>query len=141
MNPWKGFGQQGLGSNENDDRFGQALAAGDFDGDGNDDLAVGAPGEKPGSEPKSGWVFVFRGTAAGMNPWKGFGQQGLGSNENDDRFGQALAAGDFDGDGREDLAVGAPGEKPGSEPKSGYVFSYKGSPSSMTAWLGLEQEQ
>ena len=28
----------------------------------------------------------------------------------DDRFGKSVAAGDFDGDGAEDLAVGAPDE-------------------------------
>jgi hypothetical protein len=35
----------GAGNGEHLDQFGAALAAGDFDGDAIDDLAIGAPGE------------------------------------------------------------------------------------------------
>lgn len=138
--PWQGFGQSGLGSNEQEDLFGASLAAGDFDGDGRQDLAVGAPGESPSSEPKSGWVFVFRGTAEGVSPWQGIGQAGLGNNESEDRFGAALAASDFDNDGKDDLAVGAPGEAPGSSPKSGWMFVFRGNTTEMTPWQGFGQE-
>ncbi len=138
--PSLAFGQDGLGANEAGDRFGHALAAGDFDGDGKDDLAVGAPGEAPGSKPKSGWVFTYRGTLRGLEPWKAFGQGGLGSDELDDRFGWALAAGDLDGDGKDDLAVGAPGEAPASKPKSGWVFVYRGTSNGLTSWKAFGQE-
>jgi len=128
-----------LGMNEADDRFGSVVASGDFDGDGLADLAVGAPGESPGNDPKSGWVFLYRGTEYGLAPWGGFGQAGFGSNEADDRFGSALAVGDFNGDGRDDLAVGAPGEAPGSDPKSGWVFVFRGSASGMNPWKAFGQ--
>lgn len=93
---------------------GKALAAGDFNGDGVDDLAVGAPSANSG-----GKVFVLRGqsytvggglTAAGLQELKQ-SQNGLpGSDEDNDEFGAALAAGDFNDDGKADLAIGSPGE-------------------------------
>jgi hypothetical protein len=124
--PERFLDQAGLGVNELDDRFGAALCVGDFDGDGRDDLAVGAPGEAPGSDPSSGVVYVFRGTARGLAPDRTLDQDGLGANEADDGFGSALASGDFNRDGRDDLAVGAPGEAPGPDPKSGGVFVFRG---------------
>ena len=96
------------------DRFGRALAAGDFNGDGVTELAVGAPG--PGSTYLGGSVQTL---AFNANGTVGLGSQlpisqntdGVpGDDEENDDFGTALAAGDVDGDGRDDLAVGAPGE-------------------------------
>jgi len=136
-----------LGYDETDDRFSKAMATGDFNGDGITDLAVGAPGESPGSFPKSGAVFIYIGTeAGGLRPWHSILQsnptpQGyaLGLNEEGDEFGYALASGDFDLDGFDDLAVGAPGESPGSGPKSGAVFLYKGGEDKLRAWKGINQ--
>jgi hypothetical protein len=139
--PWTSFGQAGLGNNEQGDRFGWALATGNFDGDAYDDLAVGAPGESPGADPKSGFVNIFRGSASGLKPWAGLGQTGLDTNESDDQFGLALSSGDFDGDGDDDLAVGAPGEALGAEPKSGAVFLFKGAPGGLAAWIRFAQER
>lgn len=45
-----------------------------------------------------------------------------GENENDDQYGAALVLGDFDADGAADLVIGAPGESPGNDPKSGACF-------------------
>lgn len=107
------------GDAEPNDRFGMALAAGDFDDDGRADLAVGAPGEAFGTAFQAGWVTVLYGAAEGLNRGRASralaqGENNLGSvAEDDDRFGAALAAGDFDGSGRDDLAVGAPGENRG----------------------------
>lgn len=84
---------------EDGDRFGAALAAADFDGDGFDDLAVGVPGEDDGS----GAVDVYFGTRYGLIPILRLrGAPGSG-------FGSALAAADFDRDGLADLAIGGPG--------------------------------
>ena len=138
---WKGFDQRGFrASNEKDDRFGFSLAAGDFNGDKIDDLAVGTPGESPGSDPKSGNIFIFKGSSTGLRAWKGFDQRSFGAkNEKDDRFGFSLASGDFDGDNKDDLAVGTPGESPDTDPKSGNIFVFKGSSTGLKAWKGFDQ--
>jgi hypothetical protein len=95
------------------DRFGAALAAGDFDGDLFDDLAIGVPGE----DDAQGRIQVVFGGPSGLTPagnlfWSETTVGGI--SEQFDNFGEALAAGDFDGDGRDDLAIGVPGESLGS---------------------------
>ncbi len=111
------------------EEFGAALAAGDVDGDGYSDLAVGSPGES--HEPTrdkhdAGAVHLIRGsagglTAAGNQFWHQDSPGVLDQPESDlssdfdiccgDRFGSALAIGDFNDDGRGDLAIGVPREK------------------------------
>ncbi|TAH36305.1 MAG: hypothetical protein EYC70_10885 [Planctomycetota bacterium] len=92
-----------------DDRFGHALAAGDFNGDGYADLAIGVPGQDYYfSIPAVGAVHVLFGSAAGLSSAGAlFFFEGGTINLGDllDQFGFALTAGDFNGDGRDDLAV------------------------------------
>jgi disulfide bond formation protein DsbB len=100
------------GGAEPGDEFGAALAAGDFNGDTRADLAIGAPGENN----FAGVIHVLYGaatvglTAAGSQLWSQDSPGIAGGAEPGDEFGAALAAGDFNGDTRGDLAVGAPGE-------------------------------
>ncbi|HEX6569407.1 MAG TPA: FG-GAP repeat protein, partial [Acidimicrobiales bacterium] len=53
------------GSAEDADQFGSALAAGDVDGDGSADLAVGAPFEAVGAVDAAGAVNVLPGSTPG----------------------------------------------------------------------------
>ncbi|MEU3530418.1 VCBS repeat-containing protein [Streptomyces murinus] len=93
------------GGAEAGDEFGGDLAYADFNGDGYDDLAVGTPDEKVDSDTDGGAVAILWGSKSGLT--------GKGVNVADpapashDYWGETLAAGDFDGDGKADLAVGS----------------------------------
>lgn len=120
------------GSAEKDDHFGYSLAAGDFNGDGYDDIAVGAPNEDL-SEWDTGYVNVLYGTSSGIDDAndESFSQDSdyvANEAEKDDRFGWAVAAGDFNGDGYVDLAVGAPKEdlNRGGNNNDGQVHTFRG---------------
>ena len=104
------------GGNEEYDRFGYALAVGNFNGDDYSDLAIGIPDESVGTLVSAGRVVVIYGSADGLDSENNFD-----FNQNTpmieevaeayDMFGYALTAGDFDGNGCDDLAVGVPGEE------------------------------
>lgn len=106
--------------------FGAALACGDFNGDKIGDLAVGAPGTSVG-----GSVWFYWGKAAfGLtaSSYREFHQgSALLPGSSDGAFGHALAAGDFNRDGIDDLAVGDPAEpKPGTRNDFGTVLVIPG---------------
>ena len=126
-----------LGDPLNDDNFGWALTAGDFNGDGFSDLAIGVPHDNESGVVGSGAVNVIYGSAAGLaTPNNQIWHQNLldGSiAELNDSFGSALAAGDFNGDGYADLAVGVPLEDIGGVVDAGAVHVIFGSATGLTA--------
>ncbi|MFI6804265.1 VCBS repeat-containing protein [Streptomyces luteogriseus] len=92
------------GTAETGDVFGADSAYADFNGDGYDDLAVSSPMEDVGSDKDGGAVAVLWGSAQGITG-KGVSIADAAPTKHD-RWGRNLAAGDFDGDGKADLAVG-----------------------------------
>jgi hypothetical protein len=109
----------------------------DFDGDGISDLAVGVPFESVGSKDSVGAVQVLNGTPNGLRSERSrlFSQDSVGIAdvaEQGDSFGFSLAPADFDGDGYDDLAVGAPAEDLGSNLDAGVVHVLYGGPNGLT---------
>lgn len=139
-------GVNGLtGVPEAGEQIGFALAAGDFDGDEIDDLAVGIPGASCAGFPNSGSVMVLRGRddldgldAAGVSYWSQAQPGVAGGCETNDRFGSALVAGQFDPTPigeitTADLAIGVPGEAVSGVNLAGAVAVLYGSPDGITA--------
>lgn len=121
------------GAAESADEFGSALASGDFDGDGFDDLAVGALSEDIDGVFNAGSVTILFGSGAGVllnaSSSVTYDQSefpGLAM-EPGDEFGGALASGDFNRDGFADLLVGDQGEDVGSTLNAGMVLYVPGS--------------
>lgn len=127
-----------------DSAFGEALAAGDFNCDGTDDLAIGAP-----LSGRGGAVSIAFGSLS--DPFhlpvaptqllvQGFGLGG--ADESGDQAGSALAAGDFNGDGCDDLATGIPGEDVDGVANAGSISINTGSRSGLSSgWVALRLEQ
>lgn len=119
------------------DYLGWATVAGDFDGDGLDDIASSAVL----SESWRGKVMMWKGSYGladggwaaidpGIVPWRVLR---AGDPEDADLFGMSLVAADFDDDGFDDLAIGATGVN-----GHGEVHLYRGSRAGLVADVVLD---
>jgi len=114
--------------------------AGDVDGDGHGDLAIGATGYDDGHTDEGG-AFVYHGSPGGLaasSTWSTTGKQAgvlLGWS--------VSTAGDVNGDGYSDVIVGAPRYDHG-QAEEGVVFFYAGGPdgpATSPAWMGESDQE
>ncbi len=111
-----------FGLDEADARFGHAVVVGDFNSDDHDDLVIGTP-VLDFSGTDAGGLWIWDGSPSGMrgSP-RIFGPTVAAG----DRLGAALAEGDFNGDGIDDLAAGAPGTRVDGRVAAGRVYVIPG---------------
>jgi hypothetical protein len=119
-----------------DDNLGSSVsAAGDVNGDGIDDLVVGANRADPGGRSSAGESYVVFGSAQGfpavlplaslLPPAGGDGSRGfvLAGIDADDHSGYSVsAAGDVNADGIDDLVIGAPSADPDGRSNAGETY-------------------
>jgi hypothetical protein len=101
---------------ESGDLMGWALAVGDFDSDGRDDLAVGHAWRGRGQHGGRGMVTVLYGASGGLSTtriqhWHQDSTGILDFVEGGDQFGYALSAWNYGGPAMPILAIGAPFEE------------------------------
>jgi hypothetical protein len=123
-------------SDQADSDFGiSAATAGDVNGDGYDDVIVGAP-RYDNSQYSLGRAYLFLGPVPVTTDY----QWSAGGETASDEFGSSVAtAGDVNGDGYSDAVVGAPSNDE-KAPGAGKVYVYHGSPSGLglvPAWTAL----
>ncbi len=119
----------GSGAVQIGDRFGSAIAAGEYSSDDSyDDLGIGAPGDGLGVTANAGQFQIFPGGHSGPTGagWSGFNQGTCNDPvASGDQFGWSVAFGRFDSSNRGGFAVGAPYEDDGfaffTSPDAGQV--------------------
>lgn len=128
----------GLGSPRTLPVAGRLGVAGDINGDGRSDLITNTD-EVEG--PYTGRIHVRLGTASGLGSPTRIDQATAGvpgTQEDGDAFGDALAVGDINGDGRADAAIGAPGEDISTKADAGAVTVLYGGATGLTT-AGAQQ--
>lgn len=109
------------------ERFGFSISgAGDVNGDGIDDMVVGAWGNSDGGSD-AGKAYIFYGSGTGISQ----GNNDTVIGDSDDKLGTSVqGAGDVNGDGFADVIIGADTYNAGA-PAPGYFSVYPGGPSGL----------
>ena len=103
------------GENERDNSGFSVAGAGDVNGDGYDDILIGATGNKEGGY-WAGQTYLILGKASGWSMDTDLSASDAsfwGENEEDESGYSVAGAGDVNGDGYDDILIGAPGNRDG----------------------------
>ncbi|MDB9527894.1 FG-GAP-like repeat-containing protein [Oscillatoria sp. CS-180] len=132
---------------DRDDRSGRAVSdAGDINGDGIDDLIISAPNADPSGRFEAGESYIVFGSGSGfgaslelavLDGSNGFVINGIDSR--DFSGGAISSAGDVNGDGIDDLIIGARAADPNGIDSAGESYVVFGSSSGFRASLELSE--
>ncbi|MEG4292804.1 Ig-like domain-containing protein, partial [Microcoleus sp. D2B6] len=141
LNGTNGFILNGIAAYDNSGI--SVSSAGDVNGDGIDDLIIGANGADPNGNSSSGQSYVVFGKSTGfsatldlstLNGTNGFTINGIAASDNSGL--SVSSAGDVNGDGIDDLIIGAFGASPNG-PGSGQSYVVFGKSTGFSATLDL----
>src|ERR687885_233372 len=142
LNGSNGFAINGIAAV--DDSGWSVSSAGDVNGDGFDDLIIGAPGASRNGIILAGQSYVVFGSNSGfgaglnlsaLNGSNGFAINGIAANDYSGR--SVSSAGDVNGDGIDDLIIGANRPSPNGIRFAGQSYVVFGSNSGFGASLNL----